>query len=103
MPASIVPRRLERRIPRVARNDSPCLSFALLQVPLDENLVDRTVGVELGERGVDLLEKLLIGLAHADAHAARHLRLVGRDELRLEVRILGELVLEDRRIAEAGL
>src|SRR6266540_6905006 len=75
----------------------------LLQAPLHQDLVDRTVGLQLGERGVDLLEEVLIGLAHADTDAPRHLRLVGRHELRLEARVLRQLVLQDRRIAEAGL
>src|SRR5438093_11483939 len=75
----------------------------LLQAPLHQNLVDRTVRLQLGERGVDLLQQVLIGLAHADTDAARHLRLIGGHELRLEARVLRQLVLQYRRIAEAGL
>src|SRR5262249_46991963 len=36
-----------------------------LQSPLREYLFEGTVGLELGERGVDLLEQLAVALAHA--------------------------------------
>ena len=37
------------------------------EAPLRQDLVDRAVGLELGEASIDLLQKLAIGLAHADA------------------------------------
>src|SRR6202521_186510 len=77
--------------------------YRLLQAPLHQNLVDRPVRLQLRERGIYLLQQLLVGLAHADTHAARHLRLIGGHELRLEAGVLRQLVLQDRRIAEAGL
>src|SRR5882724_4490747 len=40
----------------------------LLQAPLHQYLVDRPVRQQLRERGVDLLQQLLVGLAHADTY-----------------------------------
>src|SRR5882762_9314151 len=49
----------------------------LLKAPLHQNLVDRTARLQLRQRRIDLLQQFLVGLAHADTDAPRHLRLVG--------------------------
>src|SRR6266542_5774989 len=66
----------------------------LLQAPLHQNLVDRTVRLQLRKRRIDLLHQLLVGFAHADTDAPGHLRLVGGHELRLEAGVLRQLVLQ---------
>src|ERR1700722_6805294 len=41
-----------------------------LEAPLVENLLDRAIGLQFGQRGVDLLEQIRIVLADADGHGA---------------------------------
>src|SRR5829696_5241581 len=53
---------------------------SVLQAPFRQDLLERAVGLDLGERGVDFLEELLVRLAHADADRADDHRLVARDQ-----------------------
>src|SRR5208337_4383808 len=96
------------KILRVAKNglhrpDRAALTRDLFQIPFHQDLVERAVGLQLGERRIDLLQQLLIGLAHPDTDASGHFRLVRGYQLCLEIRVLRQLILEDRRVAEAGL
>src|SRR5438445_11187674 len=51
-----------------------------LETPFVEDLVEGPVGLELGERGVDLAEQFLVGLADPDRNRADGHRLVGIDQ-----------------------
>src|ERR1700738_4821792 len=73
------------------------------QAPLRHDLVDGAVGLQLGERGVDLLEQLAVGLAHPDADRADDRRLEGGDETKLGKIALLHIVGEDRIVGEPGL
>src|SRR4051794_27742697 len=45
---------------------TPVRGRSVLQAPFRQDLLERAVGFDLGERGVDFLQELLVGLAHAD-------------------------------------
>src|SRR5882757_4556877 len=65
-------------IGQITRRTFPLLSGRLwLQAPFVENLVDGAVGLEPGERGVDLAQQFGIALADSDCDRADGGRLVG--------------------------
>src|SRR6266702_4323691 len=74
-----------------------------LESPFVENLVDGAIRLELGERGVDLLEQFGIGLADADADLTGDGRFVGFNQANLRKAALLEVVGEDRVVGETGL
>src|SRR3984893_3481416 len=82
---------------------SPDHSSGALQSPLVENLVDGTIGLEFGERGVDLLEQVLVALADPDGDRTDDGRLVGIDQANLRKIALLEIVGKDRVVGETGL
>src|SRR5664279_982424 len=49
-----------------------CIRRLGLEPPFVENLVHRAISLELGERGVDLLQQILVGFADSDADGADH-------------------------------
>src|SRR3954447_13618892 len=78
-------------------------STLCLQAPFIEDLVDGAVGLELGQRGVDLAEQRGLALADADADRADGGRLVAVDEPHLGKAALLQIVSEDRIVGVAGL
>src|SRR6266496_4164434 len=74
-----------------------------LETPFVENLVERAVGLELGERGVDLSEQLLVGLADPDRDCSDRRRLVGINQADYRKTALLQVIGEDRIIGIAGL
>src|SRR3954469_17961261 len=76
---------------------------SVLQAPFRQDLLERAVGLDLGERGVDFLQQFLVRFAHADADRADDHRLFARDEPDLREASLLEVVGDDRVIGEAGL
>src|SRR3954454_23560383 len=74
-----------------------------LQAPFIEDLLDGAVGLQLGERGVDLAEQRGLALAHADADRADGDRLVAVDQTHLGEAALLQIVGEDRIVGVTGL
>src|SRR6266702_8281516 len=74
-----------------------------LETPFVENLVEGAVGLELGERGVDLGEQLPVGLADPDRDRADGDRLVGIDQPDFRKSALLQVIGQDRKIGETGL
>src|ERR1700736_4756008 len=74
-----------------------------LQSPLGQYLFEGPVSLELGERGIDLLEQVAVALAHADADRAEDGRLVALGEPHLGEQPLLQVVGEDRIVGEASL
>src|ERR1700724_1765488 len=74
-----------------------------LEPPFVENLVDGAIRLELGERGVDLLEQIGIGLADADPDRTDDGRFVGFDQPNLRETALLEVVGKNRIVGETGL
>src|SRR5581483_2545965 len=73
------------------------------KAPFVENFRDRAVRLQLGERGVDLAQQLLIALAYADRDGADGHRLVGFDQAHLRKQAQPEIVRKDRIVAISRL
>src|SRR5579872_5825216 len=73
------------------------------EAPFVEDFCKRAVRLQLGERGVDLAQQLLIALAYADRDGADGHRLVGFDQAHLRKQAQPEIVRKDRIVAISRL
>src|SRR3954469_15871830 len=78
-------------------------STLCLQTPFIKDLVDGAIGLQLGERGIDLAEQRGFALAHADADRADGDGLVAVDQVHLGEAALLQIVGEDRIVRVTGL